>query len=101
MRKLTTGIGMICCVAAATFLGACNKNADNVECQDKAACCEQGGSAGIVGEKKCCKDSEASPGIVSEKSCSSSCQSSCTDKAASPGMVSEKSCKSSCTKSAE
>lgn len=72
MRKFSLGFGMICCVAAATMLGACAKNSD---CGDKDCCKEKAASASMMGEKK---------------SCESSCAKSCKDKAeASPSMMSE------------
>ena len=67
MRKF--GFGVLCCVAAAAFLGGCNKNEDMCcggDCKDKAAVK---------------MDAGATP--ASDASCASKCKSQCTgDKAA-------------------
>lgn len=68
MRKF--GMSVLCCVAAAAFLGGCNKNEDKccsgTECADKAAVK---------------MDAGATP--AADSTCASKCKSQCTgDKAA-------------------
>lgn len=92
MRKVTTGFGLICCVAAMSFLGACSKNSDGCCKGDKAACTDSA-APGMVGEKKCsgeagkcCKSGQASPGMVSEKSsCSGAAKKCCGGAQQQPG----------------
>ena len=81
MRKFICSFGLVCTVAAAAFLGGCNKNADKcceggdkAACQEKAApvktdaqtppaatpgCCKDK-AAGCSGEKKTCPSTGAS-----------------------------------------
>ena len=65
MRKFTTSFALVCTVAAAAFLGACNKNSEKC-CKDgEAACCKDKAAAVKT-------DSQATP-AATPGSCSKSC----------------------------
>jgi hypothetical protein len=59
MRKFTFAFALICTVAAASFLGACNKNSDkccgdSATCKDKAAAVKTDAAATPAADGKSC-----------------------------------------------
>ncbi len=68
MRKFICSFGLVCTVAAAAFLGGCNKNSDKCCDGDKAQCAEKAGSvktdaqATPAATPGCCKEKAAAGG---------------------------------------